>query len=51
MDRPVSALASLITAFMTVTLESEGVRFSDDGVRLQRTAPVITVLQSEGAAA
>jgi transcriptional regulator with XRE-family HTH domain len=33
-------------------LESEGVRFSEDGVRLQRTAPITsTVLHSEGAAA
>jgi len=33
-------------------LESEGVRFSEDGVRLQRMAPITsTVLHSEGAAA
>ncbi len=32
-------------------LEAEGVRFTDDGVRLQRPAPIGTVLHSEGAAA
>lgn len=32
-------------------LEAEGVRFSDGGVYLQRTAPAGTVLHSEGAAA
>jgi len=33
-------------------LESEGVRFSEDGVRLQRMAPITSpVLHSEGAAA
>jgi DNA-binding XRE family transcriptional regulator len=33
-------------------LESEGVRFSEDGVRLQRPAPIAgTVIHSEGAAA
>ena len=33
-------------------LENEGVRFSEDGVRLERPAPVAgTVLHSEGAAA
>jgi len=32
-------------------LEHEGVRFSDSGVYLQRTAPISTVIHSEGAAA
>jgi hypothetical protein len=32
-------------------LESEGVRFSEDGVHLQRTAPMSTILHSEGAMA
>src|SRR5215472_6057795 len=32
-------------------LESEGIRFSDNGVHLQRTAPTSTVIHSEGAAA
>ena len=32
-------------------LESEGVRFSEDGVHLQRPAPISTVLHSEGARA
>jgi transcriptional regulator with XRE-family HTH domain len=32
-------------------LEAEGVRFSDGGVHLQRTAPTSTVIHSEGAAA
>ena len=32
-------------------LESEGVRFSEDGVHLQRPAPMSTVLHSEGAVA
>lgn len=33
-------------------LESEGVRFSEDGVRMQRSAPLgSTVIHSEGAAA
>jgi transcriptional regulator with XRE-family HTH domain len=32
-------------------LEDAGVRFDPDGVRLQRSAPVGTVLHSEGAAA
>jgi transcriptional regulator with XRE-family HTH domain len=30
-------------------LEAEGVRFSEDGVQLQRPAPMSTVLHSEGA--
>ena len=32
-------------------LEAEGVRFSDNGVQLQRSAPVGTVLHSNGAMA
>jgi len=32
-------------------LEATGVRFSDSGVYLQRTAPISTVIHSEGAAA
>jgi|SRR5215831_2777975 len=32
-------------------LEAEGIRFSDGGVHLQRTAPISTVIHSEGAAA
>jgi len=32
-------------------LEAEGVRFAETGVHLQRTAPISTVLQSEGATA
>ena len=32
-------------------LESEGVRFSDGGVHLQRAAPTSTVIHSEGAVA
>ena len=32
-------------------LEATGVRFSDSGVHLQRTAPASTVIHSEGAAA
>jgi hypothetical protein len=31
-------------------LESEGVRFTDDGVRLQRPALVSTTIPSEGVA-
>ena len=40
------ALDRVITA-----LEAEGIRFSDGGVHLQRTAPISTVAHSEGAAA
>jgi transcriptional regulator with XRE-family HTH domain len=32
-------------------LEAEGIRFTDNGVQLQRPAPMTTVIQSEGAAA
>ncbi len=32
-------------------LEAEGIRFSDGGVHLQRTAPMTTVVHSEGAVA
>jgi len=32
-------------------LEAEGIRFSDGGVFLQRSAPISTVLHSEGATA
>jgi transcriptional regulator with XRE-family HTH domain len=32
-------------------LEAEGVRFAESGVHLQRTAPIGTVIHSEGAAA
>ena len=32
-------------------LEAEGIRFSDGGVHLQRTAPTSTVLASEGVVA
>jgi transcriptional regulator with XRE-family HTH domain len=32
-------------------LEAEGIRFSDSGVHLQRTAPMSTVIHSEGAVA
>jgi transcriptional regulator with XRE-family HTH domain len=32
-------------------LEGEGVRFSENGVHLQRSAPISTVLASEGAVA
>jgi transcriptional regulator with XRE-family HTH domain len=32
-------------------LEAEGVRFSDNGVSLQRTAPTGTVIHSDGVAA
>jgi hypothetical protein len=33
------------------TLEGEGVRFSENGVHLQRASPISTVIASEGAAA
>ena len=32
-------------------LEAEGIRFSDGGVHLQRTAPISSVIHSEGVAA
>ena len=32
-------------------LEAEGIRFTDGGVHLQRTAPISSVIHSEGAAA
>jgi len=46
----VDAMVAHLTRALDV-LEAEGIRFSDSGVHLQRTAPTSTVIASAGAAA